>query len=939
MTSTKLTSVGKWANFTMLILPPIKTFIALVALTLIFTVSSQAAPAVEKPTATLAVLDFKGKQQTKERWNPLIEYLNQAIPSHQFKLVAARYSELNEKVKNNAVNFVLTQPSHYKYLAFHNQLSSPLATMVNTSYLEHDSRGYSQFSGVIFTNKNRTDINQLADIKKHTIATLSKNSLGGFQMQVHEMILNKIITNSASLNLLETGTKHSLVIKAVLANQADVGFVRSGILETAYSNGLLKPSQIKIINPLNHPGFSLASSTQLYPEWPIVALNNTNKELIQDLIIALFEIEENKALTEQLKISGFTIAEDYSKISTLLNTLRLPPYNQQTPLLVDIWQHWQNAIISLILLIFGFILFFTIRLFYKNRELKKSKQQLETSTKRLNTLYLAIEQIPVRIIITDTKGIIQYVNKATIEQSGYSSEEILFKNPSLFSAGETSIETYKNLWKTIKAGETWYAEIINKHKLGSRQILKVTITPIKDANQKITGFLAIQRDVTETRKKEQQIHKLDFYDPLTGLANRKSLEQRINKEISDKLIKDLSKEKIDKYCYLVLINIDRFKLINDALGKDQGDVFLQKFANNLQQFSADEDLLARLSADEFTILTYAPNAYNDQILPKINQLFEKMKKAITVGDNQIEVEISIGIAPIYTNDISSVSDVLKHADTALHFAKSKGGNQIQLFDKSFASKAEDDFQTEQDLKEALKKNQFILHYQQQVNLAGKLIGVETLIRWQHPTKGMISPYKFITIAEKTDLIVQIGDWVLQKACQETVQSFAKGLHYNLSVNISPRQFLKNDFVDKLLTILKDTGMPAEHLTLEFTEGLFLSNMETILAKMQNLAQQGIRFSIDDFGTGYSSLAYLKKLPVNEIKIDRSFIQNIATNKSDKALVETILGIAEHMEFETVIEGVETQEQFDFFLTKENLSIQGYLNGKPAPMEEFYKKWG
>lgn len=883
----------------------------------------------------IGVLAYRSEESTRKRWMPLIDYLNQQNPEYDFTLVAGNYDQLQQKILRQDIHFLLTQPSHYVALAHQHNLSSPLVSMLN----KEGKTGCTLFGGVMFTRADQSDVSRLSDIKQKTIATPSKKSLGSYQMQMFEILDEGIVDKPSDLNIIETGLPQINAIKAVLNHEADIGFVRSGVLEKLYKDGTFSPDQIKILNAKSFDEFPLMTSTRLYPEWPFASLSHTPTDISKDVMQALLAIKSNSELAKHLKISGFTIAEDYRVIDQLLKKLSLPPFNQKQAIsLTDIWEQWQHVIHVAAYLILLLVLLLSLYLFKKNKALNKLKNQLMSSNQQLQKLTIAVDQSPIRILTTNTKGQIEYANRTTVEQSGFPLNELYQSTPKIFSSGEMPATLFKELWHTVKQGKIWYGEIINRSKSGERQILKTTITPIKNEMDKITGFLSIQRDITQEIKSQNKIHQLAFYDSLTGLANRTLLEERLQSEITDSLYEDMIELDEHEQPYLILINLDKFKVVNDANGKEIGDELLKQFAKKLQVLIAPHDLVAHLTADEFAILFHAPNTLNNRITDKSNQILKTLRTPFAIQNQEIQISASIGVAPIFSNDTHSVSEIIKHADTALHFAKAKGGNQIQVFDKTLEEQAIEYFQIEQDLKTALSKKQLEVHYQPQVNKEGHLVGAEALIRWNHPEQGMVSPAKFIPIAEQTDLIIDIGYWVLEEACQKLAQAFEQGNQYNLSVNISPRQFLKENFTDKLFAIIQETGIEPEYLTLEITEGLFFHDLEEILPIMHQLTQKGMKFSIDDFGTGYSSLAYLKSLPVSELKIDRIFIQDVVTDKNDAVLVESILSIAEHMKFDVVAEGVEKQVQADFFRNTKKIIFQGFFFGKPVSYDEFSSTW-
>ena len=878
-------------------------------------------------SVSLGVLAYRDKAQTIERWQPLADYLTQQIPGFRFHLIAGNYPSLEQEIQQKNLDFILTQPSHYVALTYSKELSSPLASMVN----KESQNGYALFGGVIFTKKNREDINSLVDIQGKTIVTPSKKSLGAYQMQAYELLDKNVFSQPADIEVLETGLPQSNAVEAVLQDKADVGFVRSGVIEKLINKGVLQADQIKIINPKTFKDFNFAVSTRLYPEWPIASFSHVKPDLVKQLLVALLKIDRDGELANHLQISGFTIAEDYRKIDELLRTLHLPPFDAEKQItLMDIWERWQHYIalfMSVIILMTSILLLF---LWKKNLSLKELTYQLQKSNEQNKKLELAIQQSPVRVMMTNSENQIEYANHAVLSQTGYSLEEIFLKDPRILASGETPKSVYDELWSTILRGDVWSGEIINSNKNGENQVLKTTITQIHDQALGRVGYLSIQKDITLEKESEKAIHQLSFYDELTGLPNRNKLEGRVNE-----LMTHYSEQN-----FLLLLNIDRFKVINDANGKQIGDEFLKDFAQMLCQALPDNSTVSRFAADEFAIVLSLESSSDlqHQIISKAQALLDKIKKPFSINNQMWNITASIGIAPISKIENSTFDQVLRHADTALHFAKSEGGNQVQLFNAEIEKIVLNNFQIEQDIKTALQDGQFELFYQPQVSLTGQLTGAEALIRWQHPEKGMISPDTFIPIAEQTDLIVDIGKWVIQNAFVQFARAIKDGFEYELSVNISPRQFMETGFENDVIALVNRTGIPQERITLEITEGLFINNLQQILPVMQKLSDFGFKFSIDDFGTGFSSLSYLKYLPINELKIDRIFVTHVATDSNDAMLVDTIISIAEHMRCSIVAEGIETSEQAQFFNRFPNIRLQGYKYGKPTSFEEFEQGW-
>jgi diguanylate cyclase (GGDEF)-like protein len=441
------------------------------------------------------------------------------------------------------------------------------------------------------------------------------------------------------------------------------------------------------------------------------------------------------------------------------------------------------------------------------------------------------------------------------------------------------------------------------------------------------------QDYEKMERARDDLERLAYYDQLTGLPNRSLLIEKLNQS--------LSACKLDRCeSALLLLNLDRFKTLNDARGHASGDVLLRAVAERLKTILDKRAILARMSADEFAILVQCTERDSGPMAALAQSLADKVhiviKFPLHVGSDEISITCSLGIALFPQNPDDLAGDVLRRANTAMHRAKRNGGNQSLLFEQSMTSMVEQRFQIERELREAIAGGQLRLYLQSQVSSSGNIVGAEALVRWQHPERGLIYPVSFIPIAEETDLIVDVGVWVLTGVCKILALDEMAGRPVRLAVNISPRHFGKPGFVDEVRRILADTGAAPSHLTLEITEGLLVNDINDVVAKMTELTSLGIHFSLDDFGTGYSSLTYLKRLPIQELKIDKTFVQDAPTNPDNAALVETILAVAKHMKLDVVAEGVETREQAAFLKARAEVIYQGYLFGKPEPSHVWLK---
>ncbi len=558
------------------------------------------------------------------------------------------------------------------------------------------------------------------------------------------------------------------------------------------------------------------------------------------------------------------------------------------------------------------------------------------SQAQLLQLSQAIEQSPASVIITDTEARIEYVNHAFELISGYTREEVQGRNPRLLRSDRTPPEVFASLWFTLSAGQTWHGEMINRHRSGREYVQSMNVAPVRDAQGVITHYLAVQLDVTAQRDAEDKAHQLAWFNPLTGLPNR----HRLLQDIQDML---RAHARTGEPCALLLLNLDRFQTVNDALGHAAGDQLLKQVGERLAGLLHADDRLAHLSADEFAILLHTGGADSEsasgQALRLAQTLQERLDQPFELeGIVALKISCCVGITLLPQGEADSPADVLRRADTALHRAKDGGAGQTAFFDVSMEQLISRRFLIERDLRRGLAANELRLYLQPQVNAQGHVVGAEALVRWQHPEHGLMTPGNFIPIAEESELINELGRWVLQTVCAHLGALRREGLRLPIAVNISPRQFHQPGFVHGVQDILQAKGADPDDLVIEITESIVMDQMDSVVRKMSHLTGLGVKFSLDDFGTGYSSLAYLKRLPIHELKIDRSFVQDAPTDPSDAALVEAILSVARHLRLKVVAEGVETTEQSEFLNARGQVIQQGYLHGRPEPADSLLARW-
>ncbi|WFM70701.1 EAL domain-containing protein [Halomonas sp. CKK8] len=534
------------------------------------------------------------------------------------------------------------------------------------------------------------------------------------------------------------------------------------------------------------------------------------------------------------------------------------------------------------------------------------------------------------MVITDAEGRILKVNDTFTRITGYAEAEVLGRNPSLLSSGRHDEAFYRHLWESVRENGSWQGEIWNRRRNGEVFPEWLTISAVRDEAGELTHYVATFSDITQRKAAEEEVHQLAFYDPLTGLPNRRLMLDRLEGALKNSY-------RSDQFGALLYLDLDNFKQVNDTLGHHAGDQLLQQVASRLGGVLRASDTLARLGGDEFAVLLHDLGRDPQRVAAVTeriaNKLLGVLQAPIGLAGSSVTMTGSIGIT-LYRDHATTLDEILQQADMALFQAKRAGRDTLRFFDPAMQAQLHARARLEADLRQALARDEFLLHYQPQVDADRRMIGVEALLRWQHPERGMVSPGEFIPLAEENRLIMPIGGWVLQAACRQLVAwaGDPASADLTISVNVSPQQFREADFVEQVLATLARTGARPERLKLEVTESLFVHDRDEARETMRRLREHGVTFALDDFGTGYSSLSYLKRLPLDQLKIDQSFVRDLLEDEASAAIVASTIALSESLQLEVIAEGVETEAQRAWLVAHGCHAFQGYLFGRPGPVD-------
>jgi len=527
-----------------------------------------------------------------------------------------------------------------------------------------------------------------------------------------------------------------------------------------------------------------------------------------------------------------------------------------------------------------------------------------------------------QIVISDASGQIEFVNPAFEQETGYTFCEVVGKELRPLGLPDQDPELCAEIDRVTSLGQTWQGEITSRRKDGTQFIEDVTVTPVKGECGAIEHFIAIKRNITEKKQTQAKLDYLAHHDSLTGLPNRLLF--------SDRLTQRLAQARRDNTMFAVMfLDLDRFKLINDTLGHGVGDQLLKAAALRLTECLREVDTIARMGGDEFTLIV--PNIHSADDATKVAQrVQDALSDSFCINGRELFITTSIGIS-VFPHDGTDAETLVKNADTAMYRAKEQGTSTYEFYTEELNTIAIERMTMENDLRRAVERSEFVLHYQPQVDIStGRTVGVEALIRWLHPEIGMVSPAKFIPLSEETGLIVPISEWVLRTACAQNKAWQDAGLPpIQVAVNISARLLQESTLAKQVEAVLRETDLAPEYLGIEITEGTLMRNPELAISVLHELKSMGVHISIDDFGTGYSSLSYLKRFPIDVVKLDQSFVRDITTNSDDAAIASAIVALAHSLKLKVIPEGVETLEQLDYLRSLKCDKIQGYFVSPPV----------
>jgi diguanylate cyclase (GGDEF)-like protein/PAS domain S-box-containing protein len=529
------------------------------------------------------------------------------------------------------------------------------------------------------------------------------------------------------------------------------------------------------------------------------------------------------------------------------------------------------------------------------------------------------------IVVTDPNGTIVDASAAFCATSGYARAELVGQNPRLMKSDRHDAGFYRRMWQRLLETGTWQGEVWDRRKNGEVYPKWLTISALRDGDGRVTHYVGISSDITGAKRSEQELERLAHYDALTGLPNRILFRDRLQQALNQA-------ERGGAMVAVLFLDLDGFKAVNTDLGHRSGDLLLAAVGRRLASCIRASDTIARHGGDEFVIVL--PDVVDPDTAGVVaRKILDSFAQPFELEEHEVRVSTSVGIA-LYPQDAREIDELVKDADEAMYQAKELGRGTSRFFSGETQKKAQQRLALEAELRRAIERNELVLHYQPRIDLrTGAIVGVEALVRWMHPREGMIPPGRFIPIAEQSRLIARIDDWVLRAACRQQRAWQDDGLpEIRMAVNLSASQFETKDLPARVARLLIDTGVPPRTFELELTESTAMDNPDGAVGTLLELKSIGVHASIDDFGTGYSSLAYLKRFPIDALKIDRSFVRDLGSDPDDAAIATAVIRVGHSLGLQVIAEGVETREQLGFLRDNDCDEIQGFLASRPVPPE-------
>jgi diguanylate cyclase (GGDEF)-like protein/PAS domain S-box-containing protein len=564
---------------------------------------------------------------------------------------------------------------------------------------------------------------------------------------------------------------------------------------------------------------------------------------------------------------------------------------------------------------------------YKAAQIVFQRREIVARDEKLRLAATVFEASSEGIMITDASNNIVTANRAFTEITGYAEDEVRGQNPRLLNSGRQEREFYQEMWESLTQHDHWQGELWNRRKNGEIYPEWVVINAVRNSGDVVSHYIAVFSDISQRKYDEERIGYLAHYDPLTDLPNRVLFQDQLARLLA-------ACQRQEKLAAVLLLDLDRFKNVNESLGHMFGDQLLQQVAQRLQAVVRDVDVVARLGGDEYVVvLSELGEAQGAALVAQ--KILGEFSIPFAMAGQEISITASIGVS-LYPDDGDNPDVLLKNAESAMYGAKQSGRNSYRFYTQSMNASVLSLLRMENAMHHALERGEFLLHYQPQVDLFnGRVIGMEALIRWQHPERGMIPPMEFIPLAEESGFIIPIGEWVLKEACRQAKRWHDAGFGgLCVAVNLSAVQFKQSNLKDVIQGAANEAGLDLRCLELELTESLVMHNAEDVIKTLQQLKSLNLQLSIDDFGTGYSSMSYLKRFPVDKLKIDKSFIRDISDDPADLAISQAIIALGHSLGLRVIAEGVETVEQLALLHANRCDEMQGYYFSKPVDAAAF-----